>query len=475
MDEELQEPASDPGERAVFMGRMRRSRIKTAVEASDLAHAQGYLELESQLREFMAEVEEKRTNAEAVILDLVKELVRTAQEVESMNAQGALVEEPFCFAPVVSAWMPWRDLESNWPSKGSDAQEPHVLEDAEEDDTLPFAPLSRSTAVGAVRASHTLGLSRPSEQMRSRRDAFLHFECGPLPKAAAKTPAATLGAQKLVEAAAAKAAAEALEKAKASLSELREELRSDLAATVAAEKEKAVESFAALEKALTAQVESTVSELTALAGPRPRLPIDPREREGSQDRRRDGGLESQVQGGPDAAGLTPRVAEPSQGDIDSPKAWTAKKPRTSFRVLGALGSAMTKSLDSTFLEVDQRIVEEISCYRNDQRDKDEILSIVEKHGWALRYAPPLFKYSEEICVAAVKSYPLVLEFISPDMRENEKVVKQAVSQCGMALLFATAKMRNRKDVVMKAVQNCGLALEFAHPDRLHFGLWGVQA
>ncbi|OLP74004.1 hypothetical protein AK812_SmicGene46588, partial [Symbiodinium microadriaticum] len=33
------------------------SRIKTAVEASDLAHAQGYLELESQLREFMAEVE----------------------------------------------------------------------------------------------------------------------------------------------------------------------------------------------------------------------------------------------------------------------------------------------------------------------------------------------------------------------------------------------------------------------------------
>lgn len=263
-----------------------------------------------------------------------------------MNAQGALVEERL---DAVEAHL--QDLESNWPSKGSDAQEPHVLEDAEEDDTLPFAPLSRSTAVGAVRASHTLGLSRPSEQMRSRREVATwggsgfvapgekllskaqalntrSLGGGPLPKAAAKTPAATLGAQKLVEAAAAKAAAEALEKAKASLSELREELRSDLAATVAAEKEKAVESFAALEKALTAQVESTVSELTALAGPRPRLPIDPREREGSQ--------ESQVQGGPDAAGLTPRVAEPSQGDIDSPKAWTAKKPRTSFRVLGAL-------------------------------------------------------------------------------------------------------------------------------------------
>ncbi|OLP84300.1 hypothetical protein AK812_SmicGene34836 [Symbiodinium microadriaticum] len=625
------------------------SRIKTAVEASDLAHAQGYLELESQLREFMAEVEEKRASAEAVILDLVKELVRTAQEVESMNAQGALVEERL---DAVEAHL--QDLESNWPSKGSDAQEPHVLEDPglEEDDTLPFAPLSRSAAGGAVRASHTLGWSRPSEQMRSRREVATWGGSGfvapgekllskaqalntrslggvPPPKAAAKvltleklrlthkvaklkselgrlgTPlreaapgtraaapkhqfnfrhvadfkgrpmrwpaceresrellrlhivsekeqqsedvvpqpvrfaprapavifirqcartgrlfrlhivsekAPGVGAQKLVEAAAAKAAAEALEKAKTSLSELREELRSDLAATVAAEKEKAVESFAALEKALTAQVESTMSELTALAGPQPRLPIDPRERAGSQ--------ESQVQGGPDAAGLTPRVAEPSQGDMDSPKAWTAKKPRTSFRVLGALvpaclgvlkkptevenpadevlwsqrqkpqqppctildalfycmqdefflqwfveGSAMTKSLDSTFLEVDQRIVEEISCYRNDQRDKDEILSIVEKHGWALRYAPPLFKYSEEICVAAVKSYPLVLEFISPDMRENEKVVKQAVSQCGMALLFATTKMRSRRDVVMKAVQNCGLALEFAHPDQ----------
>lgn len=247
--------------------------------------------------------------------------------------------------------MPLRDLESNWPSKGSDAQEPHVLEDPglEEDDTLPFAPLSRSAAGGAVRASHTLGWSRPSEQMRSRREVATWGGSGfvapgekllskaqalntrslggvPPPKAAAKAPG--VGAQKLVEAAAAKAAAEALEKAKTSLSELREELRSDLAATVAAEKEKAVESFAALEKALTAQVESTMSELTALAGPQPRLPIDPRERAGSQ--------ESQVQGGPDAAGLTPRVAEPSQGDIDSPKAWTAKKPRTSFRVLGAL-------------------------------------------------------------------------------------------------------------------------------------------
>ncbi|CAE7726695.1 unnamed protein product [Symbiodinium sp. CCMP2456] len=295
----------------------------------------------------MAEVEEKRANAEAVILDLVKELVRTAQEVESMNSQGALVEERL---DAVEAHL--QDLESSWPSKCSDAQEPHVLEDRglEEDDTLPFAPLSRSTAGGAFRTSHTLGLSRPSEQMRSRREVATWGGSGfvapgekllskaqalntrslggvPPPKSAAKAPG-TLGAQKLVEAAAAKAAAEALEKAKTSLSELREELRSDLAATVAAEREKAVESFAALEKALTAQVESTMSELTALAGPRPRLPIDPREREGSQ--------ESQVQSGPDAAGLTPRVAEPSQGDIDSPKAWTAKKPRTSFRVLGAL-------------------------------------------------------------------------------------------------------------------------------------------
>jgi len=49
--------------------------------------------------------------------------------------------------------------------------------------------------------------------------------------------------------------------------------------------------------------------------------------------------ESQVQGGPDAAGAGFRCLGPSvyrQGDIDSPKAWTAKKPRTSFRVLGAL-------------------------------------------------------------------------------------------------------------------------------------------
>ncbi|CAL1129929.1 unnamed protein product [Cladocopium goreaui] len=75
-------------------------------------------------------------------------------------------------------------------------------------------------------------------------------------------------------------------------------------------------------------------------------------------------------------------------------------------------------------EPDQRIIERIferiSCYRNDNRDKEEVLSIITKYGWAIRYAPPLFRNSEEVCVAAMKTYGLGLEFLSPAMRDNEK-------------------------------------------------------
>ncbi|CAJ1329431.1 unnamed protein product [Effrenium voratum] len=87
-----------------------------------------------------------------------------------------------------------------------------------------------------------------------------------------------------------------------------------------------------------------------------------------------------------------------------------------------------------------------------------------EYGWAIRYAPPLFKCTEEVCVEAMKTYGLALEHVSPQMRGNVQVVKTAVTQCGMALLFAPAELRRRRDVVMKAIQNSGLALEFAHPD-----------
>ncbi|CAK9049081.1 unnamed protein product [Durusdinium trenchii] len=119
---------------------------------------------------------------------------------------------------------------------------------------------------------------------------------------------------------------------------------------------------------------------------------------------------------------------------------------------------------------DQRIIDRLACYRNDKRDKEQVLSIIKNNGWAIRYAPPLFRNSEEVCVAAMKTYGLGLEFLSPLMRRNEKVVKAALSHCGMALIFAPEELRSRRDVVKHALQmpgtrvNAGLALEFAHPD-----------
>eukprot|EP00435_Cladocopium_sp_Y103_P048969 s935_g14.t1 len=127
-------------------------------------------------------------------------------------------------------------------------------------------------------------------------------------------------------------------------------------------------------------------------------------------------------------------------------------------------SSVKLAMAAALQEPDQRTIERISCYRNDNRDKEEVLSIITKYGWAIRYAPPLFRNSEEVCVAAMKTYGLGLEFLSPAMRNNEKVVKAAVSHCGMALIFAPAEFRNRRDIVKQAVQNAGLALEFAHPE-----------
>eukprot|EP00435_Cladocopium_sp_Y103_P055261 s935_g18.t1 len=69
------------------------SKIREEIEAGRPYQVQGLLQMELQLSKFMAELEAKHANAESVILDLAKELVRTAQEVENINCQGASVEE----------------------------------------------------------------------------------------------------------------------------------------------------------------------------------------------------------------------------------------------------------------------------------------------------------------------------------------------------------------------------------------------
>eukprot|EP00913_Durusdinium_trenchii_P024801 g23277.t1 len=111
---------------------------------------------------------------------------------------------------------------------------------------------------------------------------------------------------------------------------------------------------------------------------------------------------------------------------------------------------------------DQRIIDRLACYRNDKRDKEQVLSIIKNNGWAIRYAPPLFRNSEEVCVAAMKTYGLGLEFLSPLMRRNEKVVKAALSHCGMALIFAPEELRSRRDVVKHALQMPGTRVKKDH-------------
>jgi len=109
----------------------------------------------------------------------------------------------------------------------------------------------------------------------------------------------------------------------------------------------------------------------------------------------------------------------------------------------------------------QQVIDKISNYRNDRRDRAAVLCLLKEFGWSLRFAPIMFRCDRECVEWALKVHGRALEFAHPDLRDTEEVVTLAVEQDGMALPWASERLRNNKQVVLKAVTNAGAALEFA--------------
>lgn len=124
-----------------------------------------------------------------------------------------------------------------------------------------------------------------------------------------------------------------------------------------------------------------------------------------------------------------------------------------------LSDAEQKGRDATAQVKD--VEDRIARLRNDKRDLNLCLQILLKHGWALRWAPPVFR-GERLCVlAAVSNFGRALEFASPAIRGDVDVAKKACDQDGQALAFVKAQLRSDKILVMKAVSSAGRSLEFA--------------
>lgn len=201
------------------------SKIREEIEAGRPYQLQGLLQMEWQLSKFMAELEAKYANAEAVILDLAKELVRTAQEVENINCQGASVEER----------LEQLELKMRDPSAPSFTLEDSPRKDVDDLFHLDLAPAAtghRSPSVashprGRREVATWSGYEAPGELI-SKAQEKLTARPQSLPLVPSQAHQGSVDHQKLFESAASKAILDAFNEASVQLRALSSELMSSM-------------------------------------------------------------------------------------------------------------------------------------------------------------------------------------------------------------------------------------------------------
>eukprot|EP00405_Crypthecodinium_cohnii_P029166 CAMPEP_0206513956 /NCGR_PEP_ID=MMETSP0324_2-20121206/61837_1 /ASSEMBLY_ACC=CAM_ASM_000836 /TAXON_ID=2866 /ORGANISM="Crypthecodinium cohnii, Strain Seligo" /LENGTH=282 /DNA_ID=CAMNT_0054006311 /DNA_START=44 /DNA_END=892 /DNA_ORIENTATION=+ len=107
----------------------------------------------------------------------------------------------------------------------------------------------------------------------------------------------------------------------------------------------------------------------------------------------------------------------------------------------------------------EEVIMKIEGMQNDPHDYKPTLAILELFGWALRYAPIMFRCERSTVEAALKSHGRALEYAHPDLRDNPEIVQLACEHDGMALAFASERLRADKGIVLTAVSRAGAALE----------------
>lgn len=107
----------------------------------------------------------------------------------------------------------------------------------------------------------------------------------------------------------------------------------------------------------------------------------------------------------------------------------------------------------------------LSCLSTDLRDdKDVVLAVIKKNGYALQYASKRLRDNELIVLEAVSDYGLVLSFVSDRLKDNKDIVMAAVNDCGNSIEYASKKLRNDKDIALIALKNDSFAFEYLSED-----------
>ena len=92
---------------------------------------------------------------------------------------------------------------------------------------------------------------------------------------------------------------------------------------------------------------------------------------------------------------------------------------------------------------------------------EQILKIVSKKGYNLKFASPKQKDNYDIVLAAVKQYGWAIQHASPTLIENRNIVLEAVKQDYIALEYGDIKFRDDKEIILHTVSKNGFSLKLA--------------
>jgi hypothetical protein len=94
-----------------------------------------------------------------------------------------------------------------------------------------------------------------------------------------------------------------------------------------------------------------------------------------------------------------------------------------------------------------------------RRDREIVLTAVQKHGSALQYASKELQVDREIVLAATRKTACALQYASEELKRDREIVLEAVQQDGHALQYASAELRRDREIVLEAVRQKGDALK----------------
>ena len=88
----------------------------------------------------------------------------------------------------------------------------------------------------------------------------------------------------------------------------------------------------------------------------------------------------------------------------------------------------------------------------ERRDRDEVLEMVRRDGYALEFAAAELRADRAIVLEAVKQDGSALEFAAAELRADREIVFEAVRHYGSALRFAAEELRADHEIVPEAVE-----------------------